>query len=218
MQLKNKRAIFLGDSITEGAAADSPEKIYHAVLKNLIGLKSARNEGVGGTRIARQITPSAVERYDEDFNKRYDAMNKDADVLFIFGGTNDFGHGDAPIGKEDDESVYTFNGALNTLFKKAIFDFGKENVIVMTPLHRVGEDNLKGEGNKAADGEKLSFYAEVIRKQAKKYGLPVIDLYGEKALNPNISDNAKFFADGLHPNNDGHALLAKIIKERLGEI
>ena len=83
MQLKNKRAIFLGDSITEGAAADSSEKIYHAVLKNLIRLKSARNEGVGGTRIARQITPSAVERYDEDFNKRYDAMNKDAKFIHL---------------------------------------------------------------------------------------------------------------------------------------
>ncbi len=114
MQLNKKRAIFLGDSITEGAAADSPEKIYHAVLKNLIGLESVRNEGVGGTRIARQNNPSAETRYDEDYNKRYDLMSKDADILFIFGGTNDFGHGDAPIGKEDDESVYTFNGALNT--------------------------------------------------------------------------------------------------------
>lgn len=218
MKLKDKRAIFLGDSITEGAAADSPEKIYHAVLKNLIGLKSARNEGVSGTRIARQTNPSVVVRYDEDFNKRYDLINKDADILFIFGGTNDFGHGDAPIGKEDDESVYTFNGALNTLLKKAVFDFGKANVIVMTPMHRVGEDNLKGEGNKTVDGEKLSTYVDVIKRQAQKYGLHVIDLYGEKVLNPNVSDYAKFFADGLHPNNEGHALLAKIIKERLGGI
>lgn len=218
MQLNKKRAIFLGDSITEGAAADSPEKIYHAVLKNLIGLESVRNEGVGGTRIARQNNPSAEARYDEDFNKRYDLMSKDADILFIFGGTNDFGHGDAPIGKEDDESVYTFNGALNTLLKKAASDFGKENVIVMTPLHRVGEDNLKGEGNKTTDGEKLSSYVDVIKKQAQKHGLHVIDLYGEKVLNPNVSDNAKFFADGVHPNNDGHALLAKIIKAHLGGI
>ena len=103
----------------------------------VFGLNCGRYDGVGGTRIARQITPSAVGRYDEDFNKRYDAMNKDADVLFIFGGTNDFGHGDAPIGKEDDESVYTFNGALNTLLKKDVFEFGKANVIVKTPLHRV---------------------------------------------------------------------------------
>ena len=218
MKLKDKRAIFLGDSITEGAAADSPEKIYHAVLKNLIGLKSARNEGVSGTRIARQTNPSVVVRYDEDFNKRYDLINKDADILFIFGGTNDFGHGDAPIGKEDDESVYTFNGALNTLLKKAVFDFGKANVIVMTPMHRVGEDNLKGEGNKTVDGEKLSTYVDVIKRQAQKYGLHVIDLYGEKLLNPNVSDYAKFFADGLHPNNEGHALLANIIKEHLGRI
>ena len=43
----------------------------------------------------------------------------------------------------------------------------------------------------------------------------MIDLYGEKVLNPNVSDNAKFFADGLHPNNEGHALLANIIKEHL---
>ncbi len=36
----------------------------------------------------------------------------------------------------------------------------------MTPLHRVGEDNLKGEENKTTDGEKLSSYVDVIKKQA----------------------------------------------------
>ena len=209
MQLKNKRAIFLGDSITEGAAADSPEKIYHAVLKNLIGLKSARNEGVGGTRIARQITPSAVERYDEDFNKRYDAMNKDADVLFIFGGTNDFGHGDVPIGAFADRTEYTFYGALHVLISKLINKYPFAKLFFMTPLHRLSENVTVNEiGIPCVP---LKKYVEAIKEVAEYYSIPVLDLWGESGMQPVIKIVREIYMpDGLHPSDAG----AKIIAEK----
>lgn len=215
MDLSHKNVIFLGDSVTEGGAADSPDKIYHAVLKKLLRLGTVRNEGLGGTRIAAQTMPSSELSYDEDFNKRYDVMDKNADILFIFGGTNDFGHGDAEIGTESDDSVYTFYGALNALLAKAVKDFGKENVFVLTPMHRLGEDNLRGEGNKGKDCLPLSGYVQIIKKQAEKFGVRLIDLYKDERLNINVGDNKKYFADGLHPNNDGHKLLAEIIKENI---
>ena len=213
MQLKGKKVIFLGDSITEGWAADSPEKIYHAVMKKDLGLAEARNEGVSGTRIARQ--DGGLVEFREDFNKRYDRMNKDADVLFIFGGTNDFGHGTAKIGNIDDEDVYTFYGGLNTLLKKAVCDFGKNNVIVLTPMHRFTENNPRGDGSKEADGLLLIDYVNIIKERAKFFGAQVIDLFSDERLNPNTPEGAKFSYDGLHPNNEGHNLLAKVIEENL---
>lgn len=219
MNFAGKKVIFLGDSITEGACADSPEKIYHAILKDRLNLREAVNRGIGGTRIARQTEPPEDSRYDEDFNMRYDVMEKDADILLIFGGTNDYGHGDAEIGADSDRSLYTFCGAFRTLLEKAVADFGRDNVIVLTPMHRKGEENLRGEGRKKRDGAPLCVYVKTIKRLATEYGVRIINLYDEPGLDPNIRENAGLFApDGLHPSNDGHRLLAAVIEKNLTEI
>ena len=85
---------FLGDSITEGAGADCPENIYSAVCCRLAKAKEG-NYGVGGTRIAKQHA-STNNNPDEEFILRARWMNP-CDFLFVFGGTNDFGHGDAEL-------------------------------------------------------------------------------------------------------------------------
>lgn len=218
MDLANKTVVFLGDSITAGSSATSDDKVFHAVLKRETGIKEIINLGAGGTRIARQKTPSEEAIYDDDFNLRYDRNGKRGDVIFIFGGTNDFGHGDASIGTPADDTVYTFCGALNVLLAKSIKDYGKENVILITPLHRTGENNLKGEGKKPVDGEPLSEYVKAEKTVAEKHGVKIIDLRNEKRLNPNDKENAKFFADGLHPNDDGHKLLAEILEEKIASL
>ncbi len=38
-------------------------------------------------------------------------MDNDADIIIVFGGTNDFGNGDAPFGEMSDRTPYTFYGA-----------------------------------------------------------------------------------------------------------
>lgn len=99
MNLQGKKIIFLGDSITEGAGTSAPAHIYLNVLARGAGLAEARNYGIGGTRIARQTRSLAnLEYLDElDFCKRFDKMDDDADIVVVFGGTNDFAHGDAPL-------------------------------------------------------------------------------------------------------------------------
>ena len=47
-------------------------------------------------------------------------------MVFVFGGTNDYGHGDAEIGTTEDNSPYTFCGGLNNLFAKLSAIYGKE--------------------------------------------------------------------------------------------
>ena len=58
MTLNNKRAVFLGDSITEGVGTTSPEKIYHQLLKQKFNFQIACNCGVGGTRISQRKIPT----------------------------------------------------------------------------------------------------------------------------------------------------------------
>ena len=143
MKLEGLKINFLGDSITEGAAVVNRDNIYWNRLKHDCGLAESRGYGIGGTRLAKQSKPSENERWDRDFCTRLHEMDDDADVIVIFGGTNDFGHGDAPIGTMNDRTPNTFYGACHTLFSEAIAKYPTATIVVMTPLHRLGEDNLR---------------------------------------------------------------------------
>ena len=49
--------------------------------------------------------------------------DRDVDAVVVFGGTNDYGHGDAKFGNIDDECVNTYCGAINSLITKLKKDF-----------------------------------------------------------------------------------------------
>ena len=80
--------------------------------------------------------------------------------------------------------------------------------MVLTPLHRLNEDSPKGD-NKPAPVGTLKEYVNIIREVAEYYSLPVLDLFKESGLQPKIPViQQKYVPDGLHPNDDGNAILA----------
>ena len=211
MELKGLKINFLGDSITEGSGTSSVENTYWKLLKRNEGLSEARGYGIGGTRFAKKKTPSEKARWDLDFIQRYPEMSDDADVVVIFGGTNDFGHGDAPLGEMSDRTPYTFYGACHTLFEGVINKYPEATIIVMTPLHRLQEDNPRGDGNKK-DGEGIApliEYVNIIKDVAAYNSLPVLDLWSVSGIQPKVPVlREKYCPDGLHPNDEGHKLIA----------
>lgn len=217
MVLQGKKINFLGDSITEGHGTTAPDKTFHQIIKERYSLKQARNYGIGGTRFARQSTPSENERHDLDFNKRVFEMDDDADVVVVFGGTNDFGHGDANIGSFSDRDVYTFYGACHTLCNSLINKYPNSRIVFMTPLHREFEDNVCGtHGIKKDMDAPLIKYVQIIKEVAQYYSLPVIDLYSISGLQPNVKIiREKYVPDGLHPNDEGHKVLAEVVAAAL---
>lgn len=99
MELKGKIIDFLGDSITEGVGVrDIENNRYDNILKRKYGLKAVYNYGIGGTRYAHQSKPSLKPRHDLCFCGRAFNLNPDADIIVVYGGVNDYIHGDAPIG------------------------------------------------------------------------------------------------------------------------
>lgn len=207
MELKNKKINFLGDSITEGAGASQIENCYVEVLKRQYGLAEARNYGIGGTRLAKQRVPSEEPKFDLYFESRVAEMDADADIVVVFGGTNDHGHGDAPMGTESDRTPDTFIGACHSLYASLKEKFSCP-IVVLTPLHRAEEDR--------ADGITLGDYVNRIRKIAPQYSLPVLDLYERSAINRETL--SVLTGDGLHPNDRGHEILAKEIGEYLQKL
>ena len=211
MKLAGLKAVFLGDSITEGSGASSPDKVYWRVLGERTGL-IVRGYGVGGTRIARQHSPSANERWDLCFNQRMYDMDKDADIVCVFGGTNDYGHGDAPIGGIDDNTEDTFYGALNHMYSYLVSTYPSSFIFAVTPLHRLNDKRNTGDGYKKPSGS-LSDYVGAIRLVAEKYSLPVLDLYANAGLCPDVEASKNLWtADGLHPNDAGYRKIAGIMQ------
>ncbi len=209
MELKNKKINFLGDSITEGVGTSSGEKIYINIIKSEASLAEARNYGISGTRFARQRKPSEDPRCDQDFISRVEAMDADVDIVVVFGGTNDYGHGDAPLGAFSDRTPDTFYGACHTLMSKLIHKYPLATIVFLTPLHRLDDTNLKGEGYKEVNVAPLSVYVDIIKEVAAYYALPVLDLYNVSGIQPNIPIlRATYCPDGVHPNDAGNRVIA----------
>lgn len=203
---------FLGDSITEGYGASSLEKRYSTVTCSILDAKE-NNYGIAGTRIAPQYSVSENPRYDLDFISRVDRMTDDCDTVVIFGGTNDFGHGDAPFGKKNDTSDKTFCGAVYTLFNMIKNKFPNKLVVVILPLHRSEENNKQKTLKVSGKTKILSKYRKQIERMAKKFNFNLLDLWNDDRLNPHLEAGKNNFTDMLHPSDSGH----KILAERLAE-
>lgn len=196
MELKGKRTAFLGDSITEGHGLMSIEGAYWNLLKKRDGLAEIYVDGIGGSRISRQRTPSENSSYDLDFVSRVKNIPEGMDVIVVFGGTNDFGHGDAPLGVRGESSPYTFYGACDLLIRQLMERFPLTDLVFMTPLHRLVEEQ---------NGRRLEDYVNALRQVTQYYGVPVVDLYGESGIQPRLAVNKETYCpDGLHPNEAGH--------------
>ena len=206
---------FLGDSITRGACASTDENRYTTLVCQMLGAEE-RNYGIGGTRIAKQLNPSGEFWDDKDFISRAPMMEKDADWVFVFGGTNDYGHGDVPLGNIEDTSLYTFYGALKRLVEYLISVYGKEKLCFILPIHRYNEDNPYGEGNKAVAGEPLCQYVQAEKEVFQYYDVSYLNFENVFPI-PKANTGDDLTYDGLHPNDKGHKLIADKLVEYIRE-
>ena len=209
MKLAGKRICFLGDSITQGVGASSVETCYVSLFATKNPEAVVYNHGISGTRIAPQHLPSAHDLITGDFCARLEETASHADIICVFGGTNDHGHGNAPMGKLGDTTPETFYGALYTLTAGLIEKAPTARIVFFTPLHKEDEHRAAVRGDGAW---KLCDYAKAIRENAEFFSCPVLDPWKVSGIQPRLPvSRAQFMPDGLHPNDAGHERLCKII-------
>lgn len=159
----------MGDSITAGSGVSGKEETYWYRLGQKTGA-SCIGYGVGGTRIAEQQQPDGFEALG-NFCTRAQQMQKTADAIIVFGGTNDYGHGDAPLGTPQDRTPKTFYGALHTLILYLLNAYPTAQIVFLTPLHRVGEAdrlyNERGMRFLAAQGSYCANFLLIKRKTGR---------------------------------------------------
>lgn len=199
---------FLGDSITDPARA---YKKYFEFLEEELNLSAVRPYGISSSTIA---SPSNAQSY-RPMCDRYTEMDNDADLIIVFGGTNDYGFSNANMGEmfnsdgTPNKNKTTFYGGCHVLFEGLIKKYTnrKSDILILTPLPRQGIT-----APNPTTGLLLKDYADVIKEVAAFYSLPVLDLYSTSGLQSNIPEvKTKYVPDGTHPNTDGHEIISNRI-------
>ena len=220
MELYGKKVNFLGDSITEGSGvSDIAGCRYDNRLKAAYSL-TTNNYGIGGTRLAHQSRASEKPRWDLCFAGRAYNIDPTADLTVVYGGVNDYLHGDAPFGQEGDTTPDTFVGAVYFLMHLLKTEYPTQALVFMTPARCqfYGADYRTPSLHpaKRPDARPLRDYVNVIVETGKKLDIPVLNLYENLPIDPVIdADRERYTSDGLHFNDEGHAHLAQLLGEFL---
>ncbi|MBQ9760192.1 MAG: SGNH/GDSL hydrolase family protein [Clostridia bacterium] len=221
MILEGKIIDFLGDSITEGVGVtDRANNRFDKRIERDCKIKATYNYGIGGTRIAHQIKASSEKpRWDLCFCGRAYDLNKNADIIVVFGGTNDYGHGDAPFGTLEDTTPETYCGAVYWLMNFLKTSYPNAQTVFMTPAHRKGDYKASSNSKKAPDCKPLVEYVNAMVAQGEKLGIPVLNLFEKLGIDPNNEEERNAYTiDGLHFNDAGHEFLANALIKFLKEL
>ena len=211
------KLLFLGDSITQGVGASTQDKRYTDLVAAKLGCKVI-NYGISGTRIARQKETSGSTTFDIDFRTRLPLMETECDRVFIFGGTNDYGHGTLHLGAPNLNDENTFCTQLRMLVDDLIAKYGKDKVTFIIPLHRFCEEPVLCKGADRDElGAPLCDYINAMRVILGEYGIDYIDLYENGFPKPLVNTGDEFTCDGLHPNDKGYEFITDKICEYLAD-
>ena len=218
MDTKGLKINFLGDSITEGVGVKDQNNRYDNRLAEYLQLAAHNNYSISGSRLAHQRLPSEKPRYDLCFCGRAYDMDPTADMVIVYGGVNDYIHGDAPFCEMGDTTPATFCGGVYFLMNYLRENYSTKPIIFMTParcfLRKEISDLLPStHAKKTTPGKELLAYVEAIQETAKKFDVAVLDLYHDLGIDPhNMEDFNTYTTDGLHFNDAGHSVLAEKLK------
>lgn len=208
MDLSNLNIHFLGDSITEGFYADTKEASYVGRFQVQYPNATIRNYGVGGSCISNTCVWNS-----EDMRTRAKRMESDADLIVIYGGTNDF-HCMTPLGAPHERTPDTFFGAYNLLLDDLAVRYPSTKIVLCTILPRFDETWPERDGRVRV--APLAAYVDIIKQIGQMRNLPVIDLFNLEAFREPIpGDKSPLTKDGLHPLNEGHEILFNRIHQAL---
>ncbi|MBR6548634.1 MAG: hypothetical protein IKT68_03730, partial [Clostridia bacterium] len=212
--LKDKTALFIGDSICYGQWDTQPRQGWAGRIKTQFGMASVTNAGVGGTTISTEREGRIVTQLHNNKNNSYD-------YVIMQGGTND-GWGDlatttaAPVGKMTnsfalkDFDTSTFAGGLEELFYYATQYFPNAKLGFMTTF----ATPLGASQNLGATGDMDAYYTLAVQI-CEKWGIQCLDLFHDRYVSNTLMkvNTYECLQDPLHPNATGYDNLAPYIGE-----
>lgn len=191
MNVKPKKVIFFGDSITQAGVQNNG---YINLLKKTLDPNQFEliGAGVGGNKV-----------YDLYLRMEEDVLSKKPDLVFIYVGINDVWHKlGARTGTDYDKYLKFYQALINKIQANG------SKVVLCTPTV-IGEK--KNDANEV-DAD-LNLYAKGVRELAAKNNLPLCDLRKafvdyENANNTNDLEKGILTTDKVHLNDKGNQLVA----------
>ena len=201
--LNGKKWVVVGDSLTEKNSRTT--KNYHDYIAEETGI-NVYNMGVGGTGYKRMESQSDGYRA---FYQRIVDVPLDADIITIFGSGNDLSLIDE-LGNPSDATTDTICGCMNETFKRLFERIPGAKVGVVLPCPW-------GNYPPTISDNAMAKYSEALREVAKRYSIPVLDLYYGSNLRPWDETFKELYykrddGNSVHPDEDGHKILANKFK------
>ena len=194
-QVKKKRIVFFGDSITQAGAEPSG---YISLMRDMLEKKGLDKSyeligaGIGGNKV-----------YDLYLRMEEDVLSKQPDIVLIYIGVNDVWHKTSHgTGTDLDKYEKFYIAIIKKLQAKNI------KVAVCTPTV-IGEKK----DNANPQDKDLNAYSEVIRRLAATYNCTLIDLRKafasyEQANNNDNKESGLLTTDRVHLTDTGNQLVA----------
>jgi lysophospholipase L1-like esterase len=188
------RVVNSGDSITAGAGSSTPQRAYSAVLAGLLGSGYAvQAQGTGGSTALSDGQPSFVD------TPTYTAsIAANPNIVTILLGTND---SKAENRARLDEFVGDYVSLIDSY--RALSTAPRVYLALPPPAIELGTSDISGA---AVANEVIPLIFEVARQR----NLRVID------LNTPLSEPFQAYsADGVHPNDEGHRVIAERMRDAI---
>ena len=225
----NAFLIFLSKSILSQNQSSKTNNITWAVFGDSLTEYNFRAKYHYFDYVAKELSLNIINLgvsstgYKEDgsgeaFFKRMEKSIKDIDfdIFTIFGSFNDLGKG-YTLGEPTDTTSDTICGCINLtidIFRK-VKPLNK--LALVTPT--IWRDGVYY-GDYKVSRKDLDNYVESLLQIAKIKRIPILDLYHDSGLDPNIDEVLKNFYNedgiqdnGVHPNSLGHKFMYPLWRE-----
>lgn len=230
--LYGKKAVFLGDSICNGASANDGKSGWAGRIGQNNSMKWW-NAGISGGTFTAGLSGSAGVISDVPFDNNTYTQNPD--YIIIEGGTNDADLIGSALGATlpekfgaytDGDYVSTFDnftycGAIEKMFKALAntntVRTAKVGVII---AQKMGQLNATIPDYTAEHNNRRRYF-ETLIKLCEKWGVPYLNLWDTCILNPMMpnqytyqqeSNEGKYYTDGQHLTTEGYNYIAPIIE------
>ncbi len=207
---------FLGDSITYGQGCSSQSARFTNLIAKQDFVSYAQNVGFSGATVG--TSGGVMDSYA--FVNRYSQISENADLIFVLGGTNDYGAttGEVPLGKAGDEGTDTFYGAYTTLLERLSAKYPQAVIVTATPFQRDNSITGYPEGELNDSGNTLKEYCDAVKELSAQYNLTCVDFYNLEGMRLSDETFSTYFEDGLHPNDAGNKVIADYLIPVLRQI
>lgn len=213
---KDKTAVFIGDSITEGITSSIDQNgnyvSYVTYVNSYLHFGNVLNHGMGG----RMFAQYGGDELSLAMNFE-NVTNINSDIIVVFAGINDYLC--TPPNKHfgsvsDTMTTGNFCGAVRYFMKQLKEYYGDREIFFVTMY----DINKKPDCAYADfNGQPtLGDFMDAERQLAREFGFHVIDLQGTGFMDCSTKEASDYYLrDGLHPKDNGNIALGEHIAAEL---